>query len=80
MSDDGASAAALFGTLTLSVVETAAPAGLTDCGLKAHAAPVGRFVHANVNVDLNPFCGVTVSARVPLLPAATVSDVADVSV
>jgi len=30
LSDDGASAAALFGTLTLSVVETAAPAGVTD--------------------------------------------------
>jgi hypothetical protein len=35
---------------------------------------------AKLSVDLKPFCGVTVRASVPLLPASTASEVADVSV
>lgn len=58
--------------LTVSVVVTGAPLGVTEDGLKPQAASAGSPLHAKLTAELNPFCGVTVKVAVPLCPAAIV--------
>jgi hypothetical protein len=49
----------------VSCVVTAAPAGVTVAGLKAHVAPAGRPEQAKLTAESNPFSGVTVSVTAP---------------
>ena len=55
------------------VVAACTPSNVIDVGTNAHADAPGRFPQLNVTVCVEPFCGVTVSATLPLCPATTVS-------
>jgi hypothetical protein len=57
--------------VTVRVV-VAAAGGVTLAGAKLQLIPAGRLEHEKAMDWLNPFCGVTVSARVALLPWVTV--------
>jgi hypothetical protein len=57
--------------LTVSIVEAAAPDGVTVAGEKLHEAPVGSPEQLNETAELNPCVGVTVTVVVPLCPAVT---------
>jgi len=61
-------------TSTVDVVAIAPADGLTLCGAKPQVAPVDRPEQANVRVWLNPFCGETVTVKVPDPAGATVRD------
>jgi len=52
----------------VSWVVTADPEGVKVVGLNEHVAPVGKPRQAKLRVELNPYCGVTVSVTVPSLP------------
>jgi hypothetical protein len=65
-------AAVVVEVATVSVVETAWPAGVTLAGEKLHDAPWGNPEQLNETVEAYPFCGVTCTEAVPLLPLATV--------
>jgi hypothetical protein len=58
--------------VTVRVLVTAAPLGVTEVGLKLHAASEGSPLHAKLTGELNPFWGVTVNVAVPLFPATIV--------
>lgn len=60
-------------------VETMLPDPLTVVGVKLQVAPAGRPEQVNATVDVvgNPFCGVTVTVSVPLLPVTTVREGAE---
>jgi hypothetical protein len=60
--------------VTVSVVEAAAPEGVTLAGAKLHDAPEGSPEQLSETAEVNPLCGVTVVVAVPLFPAWTVSD------
>lgn len=60
--------------VSVSVVEAAAPDGVTVVGEKLHADPEGNPEQANETAELKPFAGVTETAVVPLCPAVTVID------
>ena len=62
------------GACTANVVETADEVGATLCGLKAQLPPAGRPEQARASACLKPFCGVTVTVRVPDPPGCTVRD------
>ena len=67
----GARRAALLAVVvTASVLLAAAPLGVTEVGLKLHAASAGSPLHEKLTAELNPFCGVTVNVAVPLWPLA----------
>jgi hypothetical protein len=70
----GARKAALFAVVvTVSVLVAAAtPFGVTEMGLKPHAASEGNPLHAKLTCELNPFLGVTANVAVPLCPATIV--------
>ena len=70
----GARKAALFAVVvTVSVLVAAAtPLGVTEVGLKLHAASEGNPLHAKLTCELNPFLGVTANVAVPLCPATIV--------
>ncbi len=57
----------------MSVVVAAAPAGVTEAGLKAQVIPVGA-THEKLTGLEKPLAGVTVSVKLIELPAATVPD------
>jgi hypothetical protein len=59
--------------LMVSVVEAAAPLGVTVVGEKLHDAPAGRSEQESPTASLNPFEGVTVTVVVPDWPAVTLS-------
>jgi len=59
---------------TVSVVEAAAPEGVTVVGEKLHEAPVGSPEQTNDTAEANPFCGVTVTVVFPGCPDEMVSD------
>ena len=63
--------------VTVSVVEVAAPDGVTVAGEKLHDAPLGNPEQLNETGELKPFWGVTETAVVPLCPPVTVSDVGE---
>jgi hypothetical protein len=65
---------------TVTVVEAAAPDGVTVAGAKLQDAPDGSPEHVNVTAALKPFTGVTVSVAVPLCPAATVNAAGDAAI
>ena len=65
-------AAVIAAAFTVSVVEAAAPDGVTVCGEKLHVAPAGNPEHANETGELNPFTGVTEIAVDALCPDWTV--------
>lgn len=58
---------------TVSVVDTAAPLGVTEAGEKVQVASAGKLLHVKLTLELNPFSGVTVNVAVPLCPATMVS-------
>ncbi len=58
--------------VTVSVLFAAALLGVTEVGLKLHAASEGNALHAKLTCELNPFLGVTVNVAVPLCPATMV--------
>jgi hypothetical protein len=58
----------------VTVLVSAAPAGVTLAGEKEHAAPTGSPVHAKTTDELNPLSGVTVMVAVPDSPFSTASD------
>jgi len=60
------------GVAIVSVVETAAPEGVTVFGEKAQDAPEGSPEQLNEIVELKPFAGVTETVNVPLWPPVTV--------
>jgi hypothetical protein len=65
---------ALFAVVvTVSVLFTAPPLGVTEVGLKLQDASEGKPLHAKLTCELNPFCGVTVNVAIPLFPATIVS-------
>jgi hypothetical protein len=70
----GARKSALFAVVvTVSVLVAAGtPLGVTEVGLKVHAASEGSPLHAKLTCELNPFSGVTVNVAVPLCPATIV--------
>jgi hypothetical protein len=63
--------------VTVSIVEAAAPEGVTLAGAKLHDAPEGSPEQLSETAEANPPCGVTVVVTVPLCPALTVSDVGE---
>ena len=58
--------------MTVSVLVTAAPLGVTEVGLKPHIASEGNPLHVKLTGELNPFSGVTVNVAIPLFPATMV--------
>jgi hypothetical protein len=60
--------------VTVTVLVSAAPAGVRLAGEKEHAAPSGNPVHARVTDELKPLSGVTDMVAVPDDPSITVSD------
>jgi hypothetical protein len=63
---------------TVSVVEAAAPAGVTVAGEKLHVAVEGNpEVQLKETAELNPFIGATEMLVVPLNPGATETEVGD---
>jgi hypothetical protein len=58
--------------VTVSVLVTAAPLGVTEVGLKPQVASEGKPLHAKLTGELNPFFGVTVNVAFPLCPATMV--------
>ncbi len=66
-------ALAVVAVVTVSVVEAAAPEGVTVAGEKLHDAPEGSPEQLNETGEANPPCGVAVVIAVPLCPAGTVS-------
>ena len=58
----------------VSVVEAAAPDGVTVAGEKLHNAPEGSPEQANETVELNPLRGATEIAVVPLCPEFRLND------
>lgn len=66
-------AAEFVGVVTVSVVVTAVPEGVTVAGEKLHEAPVERSEQPKETAEANPFAGVTDTVVVLLCPAATVS-------
>ena len=63
--------------VTVSVVETAAPEGVTVAGEKLHDAPEGSPEQLNETAASKPFAGVTEMEVFPLWPAVTVNDAGD---
>jgi hypothetical protein len=59
------------------VVTAPAPEGVTVAGLNVQLTLGCKPVQAKLTLELKPFCGVTLNATVPWLPAATVSDVGE---
>ena len=59
--------------VTVSVVLTAAPLGVSMGGLNLQPASAGRPLQVKLTWELNPFSGVTVKVAVPLCPATMVS-------
>jgi hypothetical protein len=57
--------------VTVRVLVTGAPLGVTETGLKLQAASEGRPLHVKLTAELKPFIGVTVNVAVPLCPATT---------
>ena len=55
-------------------VETISPVDVAVAGPKAQVAPLGRPEHVKLTVEVaaNPFCGVSVTVVVPLVPAVSV--------
>lgn len=49
------------------------PEGITAAGLKVQLAPAGKPEHAKLTAESNPFCGVTVTVVVCVLPEFTVT-------
>lgn len=62
------------------VVEAGLPNGVTFGGAKVQVVPAGSPEHANVTLELNPFCGATEIVVVPFVPDATVSEVGDAEI
>ena len=58
----------------VSVVEVAAPDGVTAAGEKVHVVPIGRPEQLNETDEVNPFTGVIDIVLVPLCPGTTVTD------
>ena len=58
--------------VTVRVLLTAEPLGVTGEGLKLHAASEGSPLQEKVTEELNPFTGVTVNVAVPVCPATMV--------
>src|ERR1700735_1602461 len=67
-------AAASAGMEIFTVVETAEPAGVMDCGEKVHVPPEGKPEQARVSACLNPFSGVMVICELALAPGFMVSE------
>jgi hypothetical protein len=67
-------AAVVAAVVTVSVVEVAAPDGVTVAGAKLHNVPEGNPEQLNETAELNPFSGVTEIVAVPLCPAFMESD------
>ena len=59
--------------VTVRVVVTAAPLGVTEAGLKLQAASEGSPLHVKFTCELNPFSGVTVNVAFPLCPSTIVN-------
>jgi hypothetical protein len=66
-------AADVADAVTVSV-ETMSPVDVAVAGPKVQVAPLGRPEHVKLTVELeaNPFCGVSVTVVVPLVPAVSV--------
>jgi hypothetical protein len=62
---------------TVSVVEAAAPDGVTVVGEKLHEAPDGSPEQLNETAEANSLCGVTVTVVFPGCPYEMVRDVGD---
>jgi hypothetical protein len=73
-SGDGGWLLALVLALRVSIVEAAAPDGVTAAGEKLHVVPTGNPEQLNDTEEVNPFTGVTEIVLVPLCPGTTVSD------
>ncbi len=65
----GLTNAAVDGAVTVNLLVTALPEGVTFGGLNEHEAPVGNPEQLKLTAALNPFCGVTVSVSAPCPPA-----------
>jgi hypothetical protein len=64
----------VLGAVRVSVVEAAAPEGVTVVGEKLHDAPTGSPEQAKETTELKPFAGVTVTVSVAVWPVDTVND------
>lgn len=64
----GRTAALVAVVVTVSVVEAAAPDGVTVAGEKLQVAPVGSPEQVNETADAKPFCGVTDIVAEPVCP------------
>ena len=71
---------ALVLAVRVSVVEAAAPDGVTAAGEKLHVVPAGNPEQLNDTDELKPFTGVTEIVLVPLCPGTTVSDADKVAI
>jgi hypothetical protein len=71
-------AAEAWDVVTVSV-ETISPVDVAVAGPKAQVAPLGRPEHVKLTgeVEENPFCGVSVTVVVPLVPAVSVRAVGE---
>jgi hypothetical protein len=67
-------AASALVVVTVTVVEAAAPEGVTVAGEKLHEDPVGKPEQAKETAELNPFSGVIETVAVALCPPVTVCD------
>lgn len=61
----------------VSWVVAALPDGVTVEGLNEQLVPLGNPELAKLTVELNPFCGVTVSVTAPSPPELTVNEPGD---
>ena len=71
---------ALVLAVKVSVVEVAAPDGVTAAGEKLHVVPAGNPEQLNDTDELNPFTGETEIVLVPLCPGTTVSDAGEAAI
>jgi len=71
---DGGWLLALILAVRVSVVEMAAPDGVTATGAKLHVVPTGDPEQLNDTDELNPFTGVIEIVLVPPCPGTTVSE------
>ena len=65
---------ALVLAVRVSVVEAAAPDGVTVAGEKLHDVPESNPEQTNETAELNPFSGVIEIVESSLCPVITVSD------
>lgn len=61
----------------VTAVVAAAPEGVTVVGLNEQVVPVGSPEQAKLTVELNPYCGVTVSVAVPEVLELIVSELGE---